>query len=385
MDETHVILLPQDNYYGWLSAAQAYGLAFSANLTSDPASAGRIAQVVTIAGAPEGYPAQGDIQAWFQTNFPTVRLDYVAAATPDDLRAALQPRLDANAPFPAPAPDYAWAPGVCLTGLHGRTDGALQDADFEAVRVSQVEAVKLLTWARPQDVDRLRTIRPDVFILARLMTKIGAPNQFSDFFVSEVQTQMAQFYAKGIRYFELHNEPNLTLEGCRSSWQDGHDFARFFLEVQSQLKARFPEARLGWPGLSPGPALEGVRQKDWDFVDQADAALRAADWLGVHCYWQSAPQMEDEAVGGRVYRAYRQRYPDKLIFITEFSNATEPPPVKAAQYMAYYRSLRHEPGIGAAFSFVSSASAGFESEAWRNEAGQLSAIPGLVGARAAFE
>jgi hypothetical protein len=383
--ESHAVLLPADNYYGWLAAARSYAVAFGANLTSDANSAGRVAGVVTIAGVPGGYPAQGDIQAWFAQNFPQVRVDYVAAASPDELRASLQKRINLDDPYlPVSSVTFPWPAGRCLVGVHGRADGPLQPADFAAVQASQVEAVKLLTWARPEDIDQLRQIRPDIFILARLMTKIGAPNQFSDFFVSEVQSQMAAFYARGIRYFEVHNEPNLRSEGWLSSWQDGHDFARFFLEVRQKLKAQFPDARLGWPGLSPGPGIDGQRLKDSDFLDQADAAARAADWLGVHCYWQSAGLMEDEAIGGRVYRQYRRRYPDKLIFITEFSNATEPPAVKAPQYVAYYQSLFNEPGIGAAFSFVVSASGPFSGEAWRDEAGNLSAIPAVVGSRPAL-
>jgi hypothetical protein len=383
MADVQVILLPQDNYYTWLGAAQAYGLKFGVNLTANPETAGKIGQVVTIVGAPEAYLAQGDIQAWFGTHYPEVKVDYLPVASPEALAATLQQRIDANDRYGpvAPPPAYAWPYGRCLVGLHGRTDGALQEADFETARVANVEAVKLLTWARPEDIDRLRQLRPDMFILARLMTKIGAPGQFSDFFVGEVQAHMAAFYARGVRYFEVHNEPNLALEGWRSSWQDGAEFARFFLDVRDKLKAKFPEALLGWPGLSPGPVIDEVRQKDWEFVAQADAALRAADWLGVHCYWQSAAQMDDGAEGGRVYRAYRERYPDKVIFITEFSNATEPPPVKAQQYVAYYQSLQNEPGLGAAFSFVSSAPSGFASEAWRDEAGNLSEIPKIVGGR----
>jgi hypothetical protein len=383
--DTHVVLLPQDNYYGWLAAAQSYALTFSANLTSDADSAGRIAHVVTIAGAPNGYPAQGDIQAWFRAHYPQVKLDYLPAASPGDLQALLAKRLAANDPLaPVAPPAYPWPAGRCLVGVHGRADGALQPADFEALRTAKVEAVKLLTWARPEDVDQLRQIRPDMFILARLMTKIGAPNQFSDFFVGEVQAHMAAFYARGIRYFEIHNEPNLTAEGWGSSWADGRVFGRFFMEVRQKLKAQFPEALFGWPGLSPGPGIGGVRLKDTDFVNQADDALRAADWLGVHCYWQSPDLMENETDGGRVYRSYRRRYPDKLIFITEFSNRTESPAVKASQYVTYYQSLRHEPGIGAAFSFVVSASSGFPAEIWRDEAGALSVIPALVGARPPF-
>jgi hypothetical protein len=386
MAESQIILLPQADYYAWRDAAESYAVFFGVNLTSDPATAGEIAQTVTVAGAVDSYPDQGDIQAWFREHYPAVTVDYVPANSPAELGEALQQRIAADnrfAPISAPM-TYPWPPGRCLIGLHGRTDGRLDEADFATIRLARVEAVKLLTWARPEEVDRLRTLRPDMFILMRLMTKIGAPNQFSEFFVSEVQAYMAAFYARGLRYFELHNEPNLALEGCGSSWQNGADFARFFLEVRDRLKAQFPEALLGWPGLSPGPALPGVRQKDTEFLAQATAAVQAADWIGVHCYWQSAPVMEDEAEGGRVYRAYRRQFPDKLIFVTEFSNATEAPAVKGRQYVDYYRSLRGEPGLGAAFSFVVSASSGFDSEVWHTEAGRQTEITQWVGSRPDF-
>jgi hypothetical protein len=386
MADGHIILLPLAGYYDWRKAAHNYALSFGVNFTSDPATAGQIATTVTIAGAPEGYPDQGDIEAWFHEHCPAVTVDYVPAADPAALELALRGRVaagDEYAPVNQP-PTYPWPPGRCLIGLHGRTDGPMEASDFEAVRLARIEAVKLLTWARPADVDRLRAIRPDIFILMRLMTKIGAPDQFSDFFVSEVQAHMAAFYARGLRYFEIHNEPNLTLEGWRSSWQNGADFARFFVEVRNALKAQFPEALFGWPGLSPGPALDGVRQKDWDFLAEAADAVRLADWIGVHCYWQAAATMEDEADGGRVYRGYRQQFPDKLIFVTEFSNATEPPAVKGQQYIDYYRSLRDEPGLGAAFSYVVSASTGFATEVWRTETGAQTEITHVVGGRPDF-
>jgi hypothetical protein len=83
------------------------------------------------------------------------------------------------------------------------------------------------------------------------------------------------------------------------------------------------------------------------------------------------------------YLEYRRRFPDKLLFITEFSN---PAPgtdkrAKGQQYVRYYQHLRSLPGLGAAFSYVLSASSGFDSETWRLEDGSATEIPGLVGAR----
>ena len=99
MPDYSIVLLPKENYWKWVEAARDYVLKFGANLTPDPDTAGKYMtpqQVVTIAGLPNGYAAQGDIQAWFRQNYPRVRIDYVPAASPEAFRAALQPRIDSN-------------------------------------------------------------------------------------------------------------------------------------------------------------------------------------------------------------------------------------------------------------------------------------------------
>jgi murein DD-endopeptidase MepM/ murein hydrolase activator NlpD len=544
MPDYLIVLLPKENYWTWVAAARDYVLQFGSNLTPDPDSAGHYMppqQVVIIAGLPNGYPEQGDIQAWFRQHYAGVRTDYVPAASPDEFHAALALRIASSQPYPpvrtqiqlrwptdywvvvqpfgvnpdlyrrwglpghegvdirAPrgtnvyacadgtaarvdvyhgdptlqpygnsiqlqhaggfltlyaqlqetfvnvgdkvragqvigtagatgnasgdylhlslkqagatatgltafpsdfvdplpclaqsrptpltAADYPWPAKACLAGVHGRAgEPVMRDADYMTLQRAGLEAVKLLTWTLPGEIDRVRAQNPNVFILARLMTKIGAPNQFSDFFVSEVQEHMAGFYARGVRYFEIHNEPNLTVEGWRSSWQDGREFNRFFLEVYAKLKGRFPEAKLGYPGLSPdGIPAPGVRANDLAFLAESDEAARTADWLGVHCYWQSEAEMSAPR-GGLNYQEYRRRYPDKVLFITEFSNVVFnlDKRVKGQQYARYYQMLRNVPGLGGAFSYILSATQGFEGEAWCDENGNISDIPAQVSAR----
>src|SRR3972149_8675246 len=99
---------------------------FGANLTPDPDSAGRYMtpqQVITITGLPNGSPAQGDIQAWFKKNYPSLRVDYLPAKSPDEFKAKLQARIAANSrygqaggplqhPLPPPLPKHTlgfWA------------------------------------------------------------------------------------------------------------------------------------------------------------------------------------------------------------------------------------------------------------------------------------
>jgi murein DD-endopeptidase MepM/ murein hydrolase activator NlpD len=294
------------------------------------------------------------------------------------------PYLNLAAPIQLTAADYPWPPRMCLSGVHCRAgEPVMHEADYAALQPARLEAVKLLTWTLTEELDRLRAFNPNYFVLARLMTKIGAPNQFSDFFVSEVVNDMARFYERGVRYFEVHNEPNLTMEGWKSSWQDGRDFNRFFLEVYAKLKARFPEARLGYPGLSPdGIPAPGIRMNDLIFLAESDEAARTADWIGVHCYWQSEAEMSAER-GGFNFQEYRRRYPNQLLFVTEFSNVA--PAVdkrtKGQQYSRYYQMVRNVPGLGGVFSFILSSTQGFETESWRDEAGNLSDIPAQVATR----
>lgn len=389
MPENHILLLPREDYPAWIAACRDYVIKFGPNFTNDPDSVGRSAlpgQVVTIVDVPSGYPAQGDIRAWFERNYPTIKTDVVAVKTADELRAALAKRIQANDRYLSLAPVFdfgaLWPAGKCLVGVHGRADGRMEPADFTAVAEARVEAVKLLSSAAPEDVDRLRAINPQVFILVRLFANIAGrvipPEQFATWLTFD----MGQFYQRGVRYFEIHNEPNLKGEGWTTSWQDGREFARWWLTVRNQLKALYPEARFGWPGLSPDGFPVPERTNDIRFLEQAEEALRAADFVCLHAYWRDEAEMRAPN-GGELYREYRRRFPEKLLFVSEFSNPTPNTSLqaKAAQYVDYYAAARRFPGLGAVFAFIVSASANFPHEAWRTEDGQLTEIVSAVGRR----
>ncbi len=276
-----------------------------------------------------------------------------------------------------------WEYGRCLVGVHGRADGPLLEPDFPIIRDTRMEAVKLLSNAPPENIKRLRAINENVFLLVRLFAHFSDRTVTSADFVSQVEEGVEGLYRAGVRYYEVHNEPNLQIEGWKHSWQDGGQFAGWFLEVVERMKARFPEALFGYPGLSPGWDISGQRMDSWAFLQQSEEAALSADWMGCHCYWASDADMLRPG-GGLVYSEYRRRYPDKLLFITEFSNPSSEaaPRVKGQQYVEYYRRLRDVKGVAAAFSFVISASSNFPYEVWRGEDGRASEIATLVGRRA---
>lgn len=305
------------------------------------------------------------------TNFPNDIIDPTPFIQMPD--AVTQPPASVN---------YNWPYNKCLVGVNGRADGPLTEADYPVLQTARVEAIKLMSTARPENIDRLRQINPNMFIMVRLFADFRNRNVRSDEFASWVVGDMAQFYDRGVRYFEVHNEPNLQIEGWKYSWQDGREFGNWLTDVMRRLRDRFPEAKLGYPGLSPGENISGQRMDSWAFLGQSDSAANAADWVGCHCYFIDETAF-NAPTGGLVYEEYRRRYPNKLLFITEFSNpaGNVDTRTKGQQYVNYYKRLRIAPGIGAAFAFVLSASAYFPSEAWRLEDGTLTDIPKVVGTR----
>lgn len=284
-------------------------------------------------------------------------------------------------PSPSPAPPVFHP---ALVGLHGRADGRMQSADFNTVRQAKIEAVKLLTTAAPEDVDALRSINTSMLIVVRIFMdfrgRVITPEQFVR------DSGVSVFHDKGVRLFEIHNEPNLKQEGLSmdnsiGSWRNGFEFGTWFADVYGRLKAQFPDSKFGFPGLSPGPFSPGERMDEREFLDGATSAFRNADWGGLHVYWNDDTALAD-AMSGKAAREYALRFPNKPIYITEFSNAqAQPKSLKGQQYVQFYKACQSSPNVVAAFSFVSSSSQGFVNETWRDEDGTQTAITAIVGNR----
>jgi hypothetical protein len=375
----------------WGSAAMAYAAFFPhVHFSRDPARVEwRSYNHVTIVN-PRFWP--DDLLVTIKQANPAIAIDVIPAEFPEILQTILNVRVYTGLRY-GPKVEYDWSkvwpPGRCLIGLHGRSDGALQEADYAIIERARMEAVKLTSYADPRNVARLRAINPEMFILVRAFqpfTDRGAPSVVApqEFFERTVN-DVARLYDAdpAIRHIELHNEPNLRLEGWGGSWNDGREFGAWFLQVLELYRARFPDALFGFPGLSPGPDSPAQGRADSEhFLIQATEAAQAADWIGVHAYWVNEAEITDEREGFGVLR-YRERFPDKLLFITEFGNPLEPKPVVAQQYARYYGMLRKAPGVGAAFAYVVSTSSAVESPrwAWREESGRDVGIADIVGQR----
>ena len=151
----------------------------------------------------------------------------------------------------------------------------------------------------------------------------------------------------------------------------------------AQYRRRFPNALFGFPGLSPGPTSESQGRVSSDlFIQQAAKAAQQADFVGLHAYWVNERELSDVSLGLDFAR-YRERFPEKVLFVTEFGNPVQSKAVAADQYGRYYAILRHLPGLGGAFAYVLSTSDAIESPrwAWRDEKGQDTGIAAEIGQR----
>jgi len=289
---------------------------------------------------------------------------------------------------PKEEPAYIKSPiGHALAGIHGPADPGKWPWDvgaYDIVKQARMEAVKLLAAADIDEdvVHNLQNLGVN-FIMARLFAKFEKPRSAQSF-VDEVSGATQKLYDAGVRYFEVHNEPNLHHkdgpEGMWVNWQNGREFGDFLLECLSSLRTRFPTGKFGWPGLSPGDDVNDeqgkpLRYSSAQFLDEAEVAAGQCDFVCMHTYWQA----DGYSRSLNEIREYCKRFPGKTIVVSEFSNSspTIKKSVKGAEYKEFYQAAKAlPPNLGALISYVMSASWGYTPEAWRD-----SEIMGIVAKR----
>ena len=273
-------------------------------------------------------------------------------------------------------------------GLDGRNDAAFQEGDYQLIRAAKIETLKMMSLTDPAVFARIQKENPGVEFIVRLyddrMNANGhpTPKEFADKMIP-VMRGLQPYAVK----FEVGNEPNhfRRIEGWGPTDADAQNFNAWFLEVYSLLKTAHPWAELGYPALGTPDSYH--RDKAWLALTRE--AVERADWLGVHCYWQSPPDkpntMFDEA-HGLCFKYYHELFPAKPLELTEFDNDNvvwDIPPLTADQiaqeYVAYYQELFKYPYIRSASSFImSSPDPRWDYFAWRIASGDFKPVVAAV-------
>ena len=276
----------------------------------------------------------------------------------------------------------------CRVGLHGRNDTTFAEIDYQLIRNANIETLKMMGQTRPEVFQRIKSENPGIEFITRLydgdnfgVGKHPSPQEFAARQLPIIR-RLQPFCTK----FEIHNEPNhyKRWEGWGQEDHFAQDFNRWFLEVYALLKKGAPWAQFGFPGLA-------IPHRDLEWIKICRPAIEKADWLGVHCYWQTPPGQErnhlNDAWGLR-FKYYHDEFPQKIIEITECGNSNiqaEPPiPISEAdmaqQFVEYYQELFRYPYINSASFFIqSSPSAKWDFFAWRSESGRMKPVVPKVG------
>ncbi len=233
-----------------------------------------------------------------------------------------------------------WVSNRVRIGLHGRNDTDYQELDYRIIREAKIETLKTMSQTKLEVYKRLRDEHPNLEFIVRLYDEsFGVDHHPS---AAEFAGRMAPLIKSLRPYatkFEIHNEPNHQdrIEGWGPTVDQARSFNKWFLDVFQALKQECPWAELGFPGLA---LHHGGYTGDLDWLEACREAVNAADWLGVHCYWQQDNHLSFD--WGFWFREYHTRFPQKKLDITEFGNSTPnfSRDVVAQQYGAYFDALQ---------------------------------------------
>jgi lysozyme len=345
-ERTYYLMPPDASKQEFMDiAGEVYNQKATIGFSADDAGIGDLENRNVVLVHPERQPAQ--LTEWFLANYEATKILH-------------HPKEHFVAPeLPV---------GLTKVGLHGSADGSwgnpILPETIELIKEAKIEAYKGLSNESANTVKILKDINPDMFILIRLFAKVNKGLSRPQQFIDTVAQDAVKWYHAGVRHFEVHNEPNLKIddsaEGMWDVWEDGGEFSLWFLQVVAQLKEMMPEAQFGYPGLSPGIGISGVRYDPIRFFNESWTAVDEADFICAHCYWVTRDQIYSDD-HGQWYKRYHVK--NKPIMITEFSNPSHEVPKgeKGKQYVEYYASLDN---VHSAFSFLSTASSGFQHETW---------------------
>ncbi len=274
----------------------------------------------------------------------------------------------------------------CRVGVCGRNDVFFGDADYEVIRIARIETLKMMSQTDPSVYEKVRQINPDMEFIVRLYDDRMVYNRVTPQQFVEKMVPIIQRLRPWVTKFEIHNEPNhfTGLEGWGAGDNMARDFNAWFLEVLRRLRQAAPWAQFGFPGLAPGDVH---RDKAW--LQICRQAIEAADWLGVHCYWQY-DNMRNPVWGLR-FQMYHEMYPNKPLEMTEFGDSTNTDPngnfrrIKsdeeiAQEYREYYTLLQDYPYVRSASAFIlSSGDSQWRAFVWRLEDGTILPVARAVG------
>lgn len=195
-------------------------------------------------------------------------------------------------PSPLPPQSLPWSLPFSATmrGVGTNTGGWVPGPnELASIRANDIQIALMVAYntnVAAQAIPLLQSAGiKAVIVRASTYEPITTAQRFLDLTMPALREYYAALGNPQNMLIALHNEPNLISEGLGKGWSDGAGFASFFATVAQTYRSAFPGCKLGYPALSPGAAYAGIRADERTFAQQSIAAIRAADWIGLHAYW----------------------------------------------------------------------------------------------------
>lgn len=274
--------------------------------------------------------------------------------------------------------------GEAGIGLHASADpGDLHGgtAEFVEFKTMKPDVIKVLSAHSASAIERLAADQKSIgngpqWIIRAFLSgwdRIVSSQNFVNWTYPDVQraidTLVPKYTTLDKVWVELHNEPNLVIEGWKTNWQNGAEFGSWLLSVISLYRKALPGVKLVYPGLSPGGDVPGVRYDSGRFRQESLLSATICDGVGLHCYWVSQADMANTLADVDTYHA---KFPGKPLWVTEASrkrpspqDAAPTPEQMAVDYVKFHQELRRRPQVQGVTYFVASASnPEFGPESW---------------------
>ena len=242
-----------------------------------------------------------------------------------------------------------------FAGIHGPGDAhTWHDAGFRNMIAKLDIPVKFMSdadrsnWFKQFHKPHLNLVRvfwkPD-------FSKIKTAQQAWD---EDIRDGVMNFYKSGARDFEVLNEPRLHHEGMGHQWHNGSQFGDFLRDLMLIIKQKCPDARLWYPGESPGvPWTDQLAFTQPAYKKVSDLCYG----LCQHAYAGSTTDMNSAVneIVGQVKEFHKvMGVWNKPIIVSECSvNRAAASDFRAQVYAKVAKELSQVPGVQGVFWYIS--------------------------------
>ncbi len=278
-----------------------------------------------------------------------------------------------------------------LIGLHASADpGDLKAAEIAEFAALKPGVIKVLSAHAGSSIANLAHAHPHAVFIVRAFLHFGGrritPDQFVTDTFDDVARAVDRIGSQRVIWVEIHNEPNLAMEGWGTSWANGSEFATWARQVVALYRQALPSGvRYLYPGLSPGGDIPGVRAAAGPFLRAGRPLMSHFNGLAVHAYWSDTGGTMQEAVNHVLQATMDCGKPGIDTYITEASRndrpATRPPTVYADEYLRFASEMGSIGVKGVTYFVATASDPYFAPETWVERSGQSKGIGAILGKR----